>query len=258
MEIIPLNAFEDNYIWVLRTEGHCAVVDPGDAAPVLAWLEQSGDRLAALLITHHHHDHTGGIADLTARHAVPVFGPGREVIPGITQPLADGDVLAVPGLDTAFEVLEVPGHTRGHIAYYGAKLPPTGALFCGDTLFGCGCGRLFEGTPSQMLAAMKRFSALPDHTAIYCAHEYTASGVRFASMVEPDNEAVGLRAGAVSLRRSRHEPTVPFTLAEEKATNPFLRWQAPAVIDTVTRRLGHTPRSEEEAFAAIRDWRDKF
>lgn len=258
MEIIPLNAFEDNYIWVLRTEGHCAVVDPGDAAPVLAWLEQSGDRLSAILITHHHQDHTGGIADLTTHHAVPVFGPSREVIPGVTHPLADGDVLAVPGLDTALEVLEVPGHTRGHIAYYGAKLPPAGALFCGDTLFGCGCGRLFEGTPAQMLTAMKRFSALPDHTAIYSAHEYTASGIRFAATVEPDNEAVELRGGEVTLQRSRNQPTVPFTLAEEKATSPFLRWQAPAVIAAVTQRLGHTPRSEEETFAAIREWRDRF
>jgi hydroxyacylglutathione hydrolase len=258
MEIVSLNAFEDNYIWVLRADGCCTVIDPGDATPVNAWLEKSGDRLTAILVTHHHHDHTDGIADLVGHHDVPVFGPAHEKIPGITHPLGDGDLIALPELEVTLEVLDVPGHTRGHIAYYGANLPPAGALFCGDTLFGCGCGRLFEGTPSQMLAAMKRFSALPDETAIYCAHEYTASGVRFASVLEPDNEALRLRCADVTLRRSRLEPTVPFTLAEEKATSPFLRWNKPSIIAAVAHRLGHTPGSEEETFAAIREWRDHF
>jgi hydroxyacylglutathione hydrolase len=253
LEIFPLPAFEDNYIWCLRRDGRLAVVDPGDAGPVLAHLEKSGERLAAVLITHRHRDHTGGIADLTARHPAPVFGPAAESIPGVDHPVAGGDTVALPALNLKFQVLDVAGHTRGHVAYYLA-----GSLFCGDTLFGCGCGRLFEGTPAQMHAALGRIGALPPLTLIYCAHEYTASGLRFARAVEPDNLAVAERSARVRALLAERRPSVPFTLAEELATNPFLRCRAPAVVAAARARLGREPTDEIEVFAALRSWRDAF
>jgi hydroxyacylglutathione hydrolase len=253
LEIFPLPAFEDNYIWCLRRNGIMAVVDPGDAAPVLEHLAASGDRLCAILITHHHRDHTGGIAELTARYSVPVFAPAAENISGTTQPVSGGDRVTLPELGVDFDVLDVAGHTRGHVAYYGL-----GALFCGDTLFGCGCGRLFEGTAAQLHDALNRIGVLPRLTFAYCAHEYTASGIRFARAVEPGNAAVEVRGAEVSRRRAQGEPTVPFTIADELATNPFLRCREPEVIAAIRTRLGRNPASELEVFAALRDWRDHF
>jgi len=253
LEIFPLPAFEDNYIWCLRQGMNLAVVDPGDADPVLAHLAKSGQRLAAILITHRHRDHTGGIAELVARHPVPVFGPAAEAIAGIDRPVSGGDTVALPDLGLAFDVLDLAAHTRGHVGYYRR-----GSLFCGDTLFACGCGRLFEGTPAQMHAALARIAALPAATQIYCAHEYTASGLRFAGAVAPDNTAVAARAERLRPQLARHLPTVPFTLAEELATNPFLRCREPAVVAAARVRLGRAPADEIEVFAALREWRDHF
>jgi hydroxyacylglutathione hydrolase len=251
MQIEPILAFEDNYIWALREAGQVTVVDPGEAAPVLRFLERTGDRLAAILVTHRHGDHIGGIAELVAQHPVPVFGPAREAAEAVTRPLADGARVAVPGGE--FEVLEVPGHTLGHVAYYRK-----GMLFCGDTLFGAGCGRVFEGTLAQMHASLARLAALPADTLVYCAHEYTQSCLRFAKTVEPGNAAIDVRVAKVAAQRAAHQPSVPSTLAEELATNPFLRWDAPAVRNAAAARLGHPPANDAEAFGAIRVWRDSI
>jgi hydroxyacylglutathione hydrolase len=254
IEIMGLPAFEDNYIWVLRKQGQAVVVDPGDAAPVLAHLKASGDRLVGILITHHHGDHCGGVADLAAQHpAVAVYGPALENIDGITHPLQGGERVKLDQLGIELEVIPVPGHTRGHLAYYG-----DGTLFCGDTLFGAGCGRLFEGTPAQMQASLARIAVLPAPTLVYCAHEYTQSNLRFAIAVEPDNIDIQARVADVATKRAARQPTVPSSIDLERATNPFLRWDAPAVIAAATGRLGHPPTSPVETFAAIREWRNGF
>jgi hydroxyacylglutathione hydrolase len=253
LEIFPLPAFEDNYIWCLRRAGRVAVIDPGDARPVLQYLKQSGDRLCAILVTHHHHDHIDGVAELAAHQPVPVFAPGAEAIPGTSQAVAGGDRVALPELGIEFDVLDFTGHTRGHVGYYRP-----GALFCGDTLFGCGCGRLFEGTPAQLHDALQRIGVLPPLTLAYCAHEYTASGIRFASAVEPGNAAIATRGAEVARLRSAGQPTVPFTVADELATNPFLRCREPEVIHAISMRLHRAPADELEVFAALRAWRDHF
>jgi hydroxyacylglutathione hydrolase len=252
-EIFSLPAFEDNYIWCLRRGDDIAVIDPGDATPVLEHLAETRQRLCAILITHRHHDHTNGIAALSGRFAVPVFGPAVEAIAGVTRPIVGGDRVQLPELATEFEVLDVAGHTRGHVAYYRR-----GVLFCGDTLFGCGCGRLFEGTPAQLQAALARIAALPVETQIYCAHEYTASGIRFASTVEPDNPAIAERGRRVAARLAQGQATVPFSLAEELATNPFLRCGNDDVAKAATGYLGRTAANELAVFTALRLWRDNF
>jgi hydroxyacylglutathione hydrolase len=252
-ETFCLPAFADNYIWCLRRGSDLAVVDPGDPAPVLKHLARTGQRLCAILITHHHADHTGGIAALTDRYPVPVFGPAAEAIAGVTHPVAGGNRVELPQLDLDFEVIDVAGHTRGHVAYYRR-----GALFCGDTLFGCGCGRLFEGSAAQLHAALSKFATLPPDTLIYCAHEYTASGIRFATAVEPDNTAVAIRGKIVAERLRQGLPTVPFTLADELATNPFLRCREATVAAAAEGRLGRKPTDEVEVFAVLRQWRDNF
>lgn len=252
MRIEPIPAFEDNYIWALRAGDQVTVVDPGEAAPVLRFLERGGDRLAAILVTHRHGDHIGGIAELVARFPVPVYGPAREAGEVVTHPLADGARVAVPGVD--FVVMEVPGHTLGHVAYYARDV----GLFCGDVLFGAGCGRVFEGTLEQMHASLARLAALPPETPVYCAHEYTQSCLRFAKVVEPDNAAIDARSARVAALRANGQPSVPSTLADELATNPFLRWNAPDVVAAAAARLGHPPAHDAETFAAIRVWRDSL
>ena len=262
-EIVPIAAFADNYVWLLRRGRYAAVIDPGDAAPVLAHLEQHRLELAAILVTHHHGDHIGGIEALLAHSAhsanprVPVFGPADEAIDEIDRPVKDGDRIELPELNTSFEVIAVPGHTRGHLAYYGGIPSDGGVLFCGDTLFGCGCGRIFEGTAEQMWRSLARISALPADTRIYCAHEYTLANIRFALAVEPDNAALHARAEEAARLRAAGAPTVPSTLAVELATNPFLRWDAPAVIAAAKRSGGEAERPAA-VFAAIRAWKDKF
>ena len=262
LKIVPLRAFNDNYIWLLRRNDTAVVVDPGDEAPVLAYLEQHRLTLSAILVTHHHGDHIGGIEELLA-HAghpgqVPVFGPASETIETVNRPLADGDRVELPQLGVTFEVIAVPGHTRGHIAYYGRNIHSCGVLFCGDTLFACGCGRIFEGTPTQMWRSLSRLAALPGDTRAYCAHEYTQANIRFALAVEPDNAALQARAAEVAKLRAADQATVPSTLSLELATNPFLRWDAPAVINAACRFSGQTLTEPEQVFTAIREWKNKF
>jgi hydroxyacylglutathione hydrolase len=257
-EILALPAFDDNYIWLLRAGDCVAVVDPGDAVPVLDHLAKTGDRLCAILATHHHGDHVGGVAELVARCAVPVYGPAAENIPGVTHPLTGGERIEVPEIDAGFDIIPVPGHTRGHIAYYGPSLAGHGAVFCGDTLFGAGCGRLFEGTAAQMQASLARLAALPAPTFVYCAHEYTQSNLRFAAAVEPDSIAVQRRSEDVARDRTAGRATVPSRIWLELDTNPFLRWDAPAVRKAAAGRLGHAPADAVETFAVIREWKNRF
>jgi len=250
-EVIPLRAFEDNYIWTLRNDRYAAVVDPGDAQPVLDYLQRERLELCAVLATHHHPDHVGGVADLLARHAVPVYGPRGEPIATLTRAVSEGDAVEIPQLGLRFSVLDIPGHTRAHIAYYGAN-----SLFCGDTLFACGCGRLFEGTAQQMAASLAKLAALPDETLVYSGHEYTLANIDFARAVEPDNEALKARAASDAQKRKREQPTLPSTIGREKKTNPFLRCLQPAVIAAANKYLGARASDPVQVFAAIRQWKN--
>ena len=249
----PVPAFADNYIWLLGDgDGRrVAIVDPGEADPVLEVLDARGLDPAAILITHHHGDHVGGIRGLRQRYAIPVFGPAHESIPLADHPLLDGDPVQVSGTRLAFRVLEVPGHTRGHIAYLGH-----GAVFCGDTLFTAGCGRLFEGTAEQMFASLKRLAALPDTTQVYCAHEYTLDNLEFARVVEPDNPDVLGRWRSTQAARAERQPTVPATLGLEKLTNPFLRSEVPAIVRAAENFAGRRLQPGAEVFAVVRHWKD--
>jgi hydroxyacylglutathione hydrolase len=253
LEVVPVKAFKDNYIWTLRAGGSAAVVDPGEAGPVLEYLEREKLGLAAILATHHHADHVGGIAELLAAHrGVPVYGPRHEPIATLTRAVAEGDKVRIPELDIELAVLDIPGHTRAHIAYYGA-----GALFCGDTLFACGCGRLFEGTAEQMYASLQKLLALPDATRVYCGHEYTLANIGFARTVEPGNERLARREERDRRTRDAGRPTLPSTLGEEKATNPFLRCREPAVVESVNKYLGSRVSDPVRVFAAIREWKNR-
>jgi hydroxyacylglutathione hydrolase len=255
--IIPIPAFSDNYIWLVRAGSHAAVVDPGDAGPVLEYLARERLELAAILVTHHHGDHVGGIAALRARFAVPVLGPARESIAGRTQALADGDVATVAAIGLEFAVVDVPGHTAGHIAYVGAS-DNAPVAFVGDTLFAAGCGRLFEGTPAQMAASLARLAELPGATRVYCAHEYTLANLRFARAVEPGNNALAARQAREQQRRDRGLPTVPMMLDDERATNPFLRTADPAVIAAAEAWAGRPLSDDVAVFAALREWKNGF
>ena len=255
--IIPIPAFADNYIWTLRRGDAAVVVDPGDAAPVLAYLEREKVRLTAVLATHHHNDHVGGVPELVAKYPVPVFGPANETIPDRTRALREGDAVDVPGLGVTLRVLDIPGHTAGHIAYFG-DVGDEPSLFCGDTLFAAGCGRLFEGTPQQMWASLSALAALPPATRVYCGHEYTLANLRFAQEVEPDNAALWERQAREEAKRARGAPTLPSTIGLEHATNPFLRAPVPAVRAAAERHAGRALRDDVETFAALRAWKNAF
>lgn len=263
MTLIPLPAFDDNYIWMLHDGRQALVVDPGDEQPVLQALQAHGLQLQAILVTHHHIDHVGGVDELRAATGAAVYGPAGEAMPEPLQRFSDGDTLELLGL--RFTVLDVPGHTAGHIAWYGvpqgtASLPPDAAgqplLFCGDTLFSGGCGRLFEGTPAQMLASLDKLAALPGNTRVCCAHEYTLSNLRFARAVEPDNTALLEYTRQCEAQRERQLPTLPSTIAVERAINPFLRSRQPAVARAVQARAA--ARDEVSVFAALREWKNEF
>ena len=252
LEIVPVKAFKDNYIWTLR-DGKCAaVVDPGDARPVIEYLTREKLDLVAILATHHHADHVGGIPALLERGRVPVYGPRGEPIETLTRAVGEGDTVTIPELGVSFAVLDIPGHTRAHIAYYGAE-----CLFCGDTLFACGCGRVFEGTPAQMYASLEKLRALPDSTKVYCGHEYTLANIGFARGVEPGNQALDAREARDRGLREAGKPTLPTTLGEEKATNPFLRCLEPAVVESANKYLGARAADPVRVFAAIRDWKNR-
>ena len=254
IQISALPAFTDNYIWLLQDPDtrRCAVVDPGDAAPVQAWLGANPDWvLSDILITHHHHDHVGGVEQLKKATDAKVYGPASETIPARDVALKDHDRINVLGWD--FEVIAVPGHTLGHIAFYHE-----GALFCGDTLFAAGCGRLFEGTPEQMHTSLKRLASFPEDTRVYCTHEYTLSNLRFAVAVEPGNKNTVERLAKVTEQRSAGVITLPSSLALEKLTNPFLRVDETSVKEKVDERDGPKNRAPSAVFAALRAWKDTF
>jgi hydroxyacylglutathione hydrolase len=258
IQIHALHAFSDNYIWLLQdlSSRTCAVVDPGDAAPVLAWLEQNPDwTLTDILITHHHADHVGGVVAVRQATGARVAGPASEKIPARDVALSDNDRISALGLD--FTVYAVPGHTSGHIAFYHAD-PVRPLLFCGDTLFAAGCGRMFEGTAAQMHASLSRLAALPDSTLVYCAHEYTLSNLRFARAVEPDNQDVADRLAQVTQWRNEDRISLPSNLALEKRTNPFLRTHETSVKEKADERIGRAHASQTEVFATLRSWKDNF
>ncbi len=251
--VSPISAFKDNYIWAIHTQTHAVIVDPGDARPVWTFLQKKHLQLSAILITHHHHDHVGGIADLVGRHPAPVYGPATEVIPCRSIAVQEGNTIELKELALTMHVLEVPGHTAGHIAYY-----TDGMLFCGDTLFGCGCGRLFEGTPEQMHASLTKLANLPRDSEVYCAHEYTLNNIAFALTVEPRNPDLLARAVADQNRIARDEPTLPSTIGLELATNPFLRCQISQVQDYARQASDHPLRSVTEVFAVLRTLKNDF
>ncbi|HUP28624.1 MAG TPA: hydroxyacylglutathione hydrolase [Usitatibacter sp.] len=256
MDIHGVSAFTDNYVWVMAQAGRAVVVDPGDAAPVQAYLEAQGLELTAILATHHHADHVGGLPALVARWGCPTFGPAGERIAGLTRTLHEGDRFDVPGIGITLEVLDIPGHTAGHIAFVKRGEDPL--LFCGDTLFACGCGRLFEGTPPMMVASLSKLAALPGATRVFCGHEYTLANIRFAEAVEPGNRELAERRVREAAKRSRGEPTLPSTIALELETNPFLRWTAPEVVAAAERRAGRRLAGPVDVFAEIREWKNNF
>jgi hydroxyacylglutathione hydrolase len=255
MTLLPLPAFDDNYIWMLHDGRNALVVDPGDAQPVLQALQREGVQLQAILVTHHHFDHTGGIDTLRDATGAAVYGPATEVIPQPLTPLGGGNRLQTLGL--TFSVLDVPGHTSGHIAYFCEAMDGAPLLFCGDTLFSAGCGRLFEGTPAQMLHSLEQLAALPGDTRVCCTHEYTLSNLKFALEVEPCNADLVAYAVHCTTLRSQGVPTLPSTVTMELKINPFLRSSEPEVIASVRT---HDAASVEQfgAFATLRQWKNTY
>jgi hydroxyacylglutathione hydrolase len=264
--VIAVPAFKDNYIWLIdltpadagraSAQGRdapvpVAIVDPGAARPVIDALAQHSLTPAVILITHHHSDHVGGVAELTLRYKIPVYGPAAEAIPGLSRRLHENDSVTLGDGNMTFTVLEVPGHTAGHIAFYGQ-----GALFCGDTLFAGGCGKLFEGTPAQMHHSLAKLAALPDATLVYCAHEYTLNNLKFAVQVEPQNADLNIRLDEVRKRRAEGLATVPALLGVEKRTNPFLRCNTSTVIAAAEKYSGKRLNPGEDTFAVVRHWKD--
>jgi hydroxyacylglutathione hydrolase len=256
MKLHPLPAFQDNYLWLLQDGPRALVVDPGDAQPVLDGLRHAAARLDAILVTHHHGDHTGGVRALREATGAVVYGPAREAIPEPYTAVREGDTVQALGL--SWTVIEVPGHTSGHVAYYCPEVGGAPLLFCGDTLFSGGCGRLFEGTPAQMLASLDRLAALPSATRVCCAHEYTLSNLRFARAVEPANEPLAHYQSHCEDLRVRHQPTLPSTIGTERQINPFLRTREPDVVRAAQAFNGVDASDEAAVFAAIRQWKNEF
>jgi hydroxyacylglutathione hydrolase len=255
MDLIALPAFADNLIWMLHDGRNAVVVDPGAATPVVDALNAHGLRLAAILVTHHHPDHVGGLAELAPLLEGPVYGPAHEQMPVAVKRMAQGDAFDLLGLHA--EVIDVPGHTAGHIAYLVTEPGRAPWLFCGDTLFSGGCGRLFEGTPAQMHDSLSKLAALPGETRVCCAHEYTLSNLRFARTVEPHNTALAEYDARCKALRAEGAWTLPSTIAIERAVNPFLRAREPEVVASALAH-GATSPASTEVFAALREWKNTF
>ena len=259
MYLFPIPAFADNYLWLLHDGKHALVVDPGDAEPVIRFLAQHELQLESILVTHHHADHTGGVDALRQNCNAKVYGPAAERIPQPFTPLRSGDTVHALGVN--FQVLDVPGHTAGHIAFYAPACNIDGTskplLFCGDTLFSGGCGRLFEGTPAQMLASLEKLAALPGNTMVCCTHEYTLSNLRFAMAVEPDNADLAAYQARCTRLREEGVPTLPTSIAQELLINPFLRTRQ-ATIMAAARRFDASAHDNSSVFAAIRQWKNQF
>lgn len=260
LTITPIPAFTDNYIWALQNaDGQVYVVDPGDATPVIAWLTSNQRTLAGILITHHHADHTGGIDALLAQAQVPVYGPAGGHIKQLDHTLKEGDRISVLG--HAFDVMETPGHTLDHIVYFHPGRPDdadnTPLLFCGDTLFAGGCGRIFEGNPAMMYDSLQRLAALPAETRVFCAHEYTLANLAFAAGAEPDNSDLARRQVTERSKRDQQRPTLPSTILLEQRTNPFLRCHSPGLQATVQQRVSQKLAPGVELFTALRRLKDQ-
>lgn len=257
LEIIPIPAFNDNYIWVIinTSNQRAVVIDPGDAKPVLNLLNERQLRLEAILITHHHWDHTDGVTELCDAFSVPVYGPQKEATTLCTHSCHDGDHIALKSIDCQFSVFDIPGHTAGHIAFFE---PNHHWLFCGDTLFAAGCGRVFEGTTEQMYQSLSRLAKLPAKTKVFCAHEYTLSNLHFAQVVEPTNLDIKARIRNVDQLRANDKPSLPSTIELELKTNPFLRCHQQSVINSVTRQSNPDNKSPALIFKLLRKWKDQF
>ena len=251
--IVALSALRDNYIWILIKDTRCMVVDPGEASPVLAFLAAEGLTLDAILLTHRHADHQGGVAALLAHSAVPVYGPASAAMPLVTRTVHEGESIHLANFGSPLQVLAVPGHTEEHIAYCWER-----ALFCGDTLFAAGCGRLLGGTAAQLFASLQKLAALPADTQICCAHEYTLANLAFCAAVEPGNPQTEARRAACAVLREQGRPTLPSRLRDERATNSFLRCTEPAVIAAAEKHAGHALHGPLEVFTALRKWKDSF
>lgn len=255
LTFIPIPAYKDNYIWMLfNPENHAAVVvDPGEAAPVLEKLFREKIKLVGILITHHHWDHTNGVVGLLEHFKVPVYGPTQEAANVVTRPLKENDQVKIPEVNLDLKVLDIPGHTLGHLAYYNNEF-----VFTGDTLFTGGCGRIFEGTADQLYDSLSKLAALPENTKVYCGHEYTEQNLKFAMAVEPTNHALKQRIQNVAVLRAKNLPTVPSTILEEKQTNPFLRCTASSIIEPVEKQAQAKLENSVAVFASLRKWKDSF
>ncbi len=254
IEVLHVEAFEDNYIWLICGQNReVVIVDPGDETPVLKQLTSSNLKPIAILCTHHHYDHVSGAAEIARQYQIPVYGPATENITAVNKPLNGGDHVDFPTLDLTLQVLSVPGHTSGHIAYFGQDM-----LFCGDTLFSGGCGRLFEGTAEQMAKSLAKFAELPDKTRVYCAHEYTLANLEFAQAVEPENKHISELITTTRAKRAHFKPSLPSNIALEKQINPFLRIHEKSVINAAEVYSKQQLVSDVAVFAAIRRWKDDF
>lgn len=254
MTVFPIQAYQDNYIWCIHDAESAVVVDPGDASPVVKYLTANGLKLCAILVTHHHWDHTDGIDDLLMSYQnIPVYGPNNPKIYQVNRCVSEGNRIDLCELNLCFRIVEVPGHTLDHIAYYNDDW-----VFCGDTVFSAGCGRLFEGSAGQMVTSIAKLMALPNNTELYCTHEYTLANLKFANCVEPNSQVLQDYTHWAKLRRQNDEPTLPSTIAQQAQINPFVRLHSPEIIDSLKTQGYLDLDTYEQRFAALRHWKDNF